>query len=63
MNRRKTEIKWVNIKVQEKRREKAFIEELKAFEPKLYAYQLCCNFIQGKFAQQHHTNISSYKNF
>ena len=32
MNRRKTlEIMWVNVKVQEKGKEKAFMEEIKTF--------------------------------
>ena len=45
-----------------KKREKAFTEEIKLFQPKpLYTYQLCStNFIQGKFAQRSHRNPSSY---
>ena len=35
MNQKKTlEIMWVNVKVGEKRRERAFMEELKTFESK-----------------------------
>ena len=35
MNQRKTlEIMWVNVNVGEKRRKKAFMEELKTLEPK-----------------------------
>ena len=33
MKQRKTEIMWDNVKVREKRRKKAFIEEVKTFMP------------------------------
>ena len=33
-NRKALEIMWVNVKVQEKRKVKAFLKEIKTFQPK-----------------------------
>lgn len=33
-NRKALETIWVNVKVQEKRKEKAFLKEIKTFQPK-----------------------------